>query len=124
MGRHSLQNCPSQVPMGDLDPRLIHGSLGPQAHKSPRHKWHLDRFSRFCRVHSCDRPTDRLNLSSPLATTDMGRKLGAVPLLGVLGPHLTQCGLGQGLPPCQVSFYLIHSTISHNTPTSQTERTG
>jgi len=85
MGRHSLQNCPSQVPMGDLDPRLIHGSLGPQAHKSPRHKWHLDHFSRFCRVHSCNRPTDRLNLSSPLATTDMGRKLGAVPLLGGAG---------------------------------------
>jgi len=35
-----------------------------------------------------------------LATTYMGRKLGrAVPLSGELGPHLTQCRLGRGLPP-------------------------
>jgi len=40
-----------------------------------------------------------------LATIDMGRKLGAVPLLGELGPHLTQCGLGQGLPPYQVASW-------------------
>jgi len=38
-----------------------------------------------------------------LATVDMGRKLGAVPLLGELGPHLTQCGLGQGLHPYQMT---------------------
>jgi len=39
-----------------------------------------------------------------LATIDMGRKEGAaVPLSwGELGPHLTQCGLGQGLPLYQV----------------------
>jgi len=45
-----------------------------------RTKWHLDPFSR-------------------LATTDMGRKLEAVSLFGEGGdgPHLTQCGLGQGL---------------------------
>jgi len=31
---------------------------------------------------------------------------GVVPLFfcGGLGPHVTQCGLGRGLPPCQVSF--------------------
>jgi len=44
--------------------------------------------------------------SSRFATTDMGRKLGgAVPLLGgggELGLHLTQCGLGRGLPLYQV----------------------
>jgi len=27
-----------------------------------------------------------------LPTIDMGRKLGAVPIWGELGPHLTQCG--------------------------------
>jgi len=47
--------------------------------------------------------------SSRLATTDMGRKLWrAVPLLGGgswLGPHLTQCGRGRGLPLCQVSSW-------------------
>jgi len=40
----------------------------------------------------------RLGPSSLLATTDMGRKLGAVPLWGV-GPHLAEYGLGRGLPP-------------------------
>jgi len=34
-----------------------------------------------------------------LSITDMGRKLGAVPLWGELGPNLTQSRLGQGLPP-------------------------
>jgi len=50
-----------------------------------RTKWHLDPFSR-------------------LATTDMGRKLGACPLFsggGELGPHVAQCGMGRSLPPCQ-----------------------
>jgi len=41
-----------------------------------------------------------------LATTASGQKVGdAVPLsVGELGLHLTQCSLGQGLPPCQVAF--------------------
>jgi len=49
-------------------------------------KWHLDPSSR-------------------LATTDMGQKLGVTvpPFFGELHPHLTQCGWGQGLHPCQVS---------------------
>ena len=42
-----------------------------------------------------------------LATIDMGRILGLLwPLFsggGELGPHLTQCGWGRGLPPRQVS---------------------
>jgi len=39
-----------------------------------------------------------------LATIDIGRKLGAVPLFfGGTGPHLTQCRLGRGLPPYQVA---------------------
>jgi len=34
------------------------------------------------------------------AVAEIGDRL-AVPLLGgELGPHLTQCGLGRGLPPC------------------------
>jgi len=39
-----------------------------------------------------------------LATIDMGQKVGAaVPPFrgGELGPHLTQCRLGRGLPPYQ-----------------------
>jgi len=41
-----------------------------------------------------------------LATIDMDRKVGAaVPLSGggELGLHLTQCGLGRGLPMYQVA---------------------
>ena len=41
-----------------------------------------------------------------LATIDMGRKEGAAVLVsfrGELGPHLTQCGLGRDLPPCQMA---------------------
>jgi len=42
-----------------------------------------------------------------LATIDMSRKSGgtAVPLsVEELGHHLTQCRLGRGLPPYQVTF--------------------
>ena len=39
----------------------------------------------------------------------------------VLGPHLTQCGWGRGLPPCQVSPWSIQ-LFCHNTPMLQTDR--
>jgi len=59
-----------------------------------------------------------------LVTVDMGRKLGDKPLWGgELGPHLTQCGQGPGLPACQVSSWSIQP-FGHNTPTLQTDRTG
>jgi len=39
-----------------------------------------------------------------LATIDMGRKVeGCAPFRGELGPYLTQCRLGRGLPPYQVA---------------------
>jgi len=66
---------------------LLRGELGPHltqygwAEAYLRTKWHLDPSSR-------------------LATTDMGRKLGAVPLSGDLGAYLTQCGRGPGLALC------------------------
>jgi len=69
---------------------LFARGLGPiesnvaRAEAYVRTKWHLAPLSR-------------------LATTDMGRKLGAVPLGVELGPHLTQCGLGRGLPPYLVA---------------------
>ena len=40
---------------------------------------------------------------------------------GELGCYLTQCGLGQGLPPYQVASWSIQS-FGHNTPTLQTDR--
>jgi len=46
--------------------------------------------------------------SSCLSTINMDWKVGLCPFLGKeLGPHLTQCGLGRGLPPCQVSSWSI-----------------
>ena len=53
-----------------------------------------------------------LDPSSRLATADVGRKfvvgreaVGVPPFWGgELGPHLAQCGLDRGPPPCQVLF--------------------
>jgi len=49
------------------------------------------------------------------ATTDMGRKLGSVPIWGrgELGPHVTQCRLGHGLPPYQVASW-SYQPFGHN----------
>ena len=44
---------------------------------------------------------------------------------GELGPHLTQCGHGRGLPKlpaCKVSSWSVQP-FGHSTPTSQTDRT-
>jgi len=41
---------------------------------------------------------------------------------GELGPHLTQCGQGQGLPACEVSSWSV-KPFGHNTPTLQTGQT-
>jgi len=49
----------SPFSLGEPDFHLIHGCLGRLAHPSPQPKRHLDRFSRFCRAHYCDRQTDR-----------------------------------------------------------------
>jgi len=47
-------------------------------------------------------PSGILNSSSHLAKTNMGRKLGELWPFGEgdLGPHLTVCGQGRGLPAC------------------------
>jgi len=45
-----------------------------------------------------------LDPSSRLATTGMDRKMGTVPLLGQLGPHLTQCGRSRGLLHAKFHF--------------------
>jgi len=63
--------------------------------------------------------------SSQLATTAIGRRLGAPPPFGEgeLGPHLTQCGQGRGLPACEVSYW-YSQPFGHSTPASQTGQTG
>jgi len=49
-----------------------------------------------------------------LATIDMGQKLGGCTLLvGELGPHVTQCGLGKGLPSYQAASLSIQP-FGHN----------
>jgi len=50
-----------------------------------------------------------------LATIHIGRKLGAVPLLGEVGPYLTQCRLSRGLPSYQVACWCIQP-FGHNRP--------
>jgi len=60
--------------------------------------------------------------SDRLATKDMGQKVGVPLFMEELGLHLTQCGLGRGLPPCQVSSWSIQP-FGYNTPTSQSDRT-
>jgi len=42
---------------------------------------------------------------------------------GAMGPHLTQCGRGRGVPPWHVSSWSIQQ-FGHNTPTSQTGQIG
>ena len=66
-----------------------------------------------------------LNPCSHLAATDMGGKLEAPPPFWKreVGPHLKQCGHGQGLPACQVSSWSIQP-FGHSTPASQTGQTG
>jgi len=61
-----------------------------------------------------------------LATIDMGEKCRGLlcPFQwgGELGPHLSQYGLGRGLPPYQVASWTIQP-FGHNTPTLQTGQT-
>jgi len=61
-------------------------------------------------------PSGIFDPSSCLATTDIGRKWGWLcPLFcgGELGPRLTQCRLGRGLPPYQVASWSIQPKISY-----------
>jgi len=56
----------------------------------------------------------RLDPSSRLATTDMGRKfVGGCDPFGELGAHLTRCGQGRGLLPYQIASWSIQ-TFCHN----------
>jgi len=51
-----------------------------------------------------------------LATEGMDRKVGGgllCPFVWGLGCHLTQCGLGRGLPPYQVAAWCIQP-FGHN----------
>jgi len=70
---------------------LIHPTVWPQytnvTDKTDRQTGQTQQSVALAEVYLCTKW--HLNLSSRLATTDMG------PLGGELGPHLTQCGLGR-----------------------------
>jgi len=53
-------------------------------------------------------------MGNRLATIDMGQKWGGrEELLWELGPHLTHCGMGQGLPlPSGISIHPLLATIA------------
>jgi len=61
----------------------------------------------------------------PFGRNGYGPKIGGCALLGdgELGPQLTQCGQVRGLPACQISSWSV-KPFGHNSPTSQTDRTG
>jgi len=57
-----------------------------------------------------DKSSAVAEMGNRLATIDMGRKVGRGCCGGAgspLGHHLTQCGLGRGLPLCQVASWSI-----------------
>ena len=65
-----------------------------------------------------------------LATRDMSQKVGlgcCAHFPGELGPHQTQCRLGQGLPPSIPSGILMHPTVwalaQYTNVTDRTDRT-
>ena len=58
-----------------------------------------------CPLADLNKSSAAAEMGDRLATINMGRKVVAAVSLSVgeLGPHLTQCGLGRGLPPYQVA---------------------
>ena len=59
------------------------------------------------------RPTS-IPRSSHLATTHGSKNEQSPLLLGEMGPHLTQCRLGWGLPPYQVASWSTNQPFGHN----------
>ena len=80
----------------------------PRSTSVVRTKWHLDPSSRLTIIHGP-------KFGELLCHSLLGE--------GELGPHLTQCGLDWGLPPCQVSSW-SSQPFGYNTPTSPTAQTG
>jgi len=80
---HMAENCGDCcAPLGG--PGSLSNTLWPWAEAYLRTKWHLDPSSR-------------------LAAIDMSRKVGGCYVLCLGELSLTQCRLGQGLPPYQVA---------------------
>jgi len=113
-----LLSCPVGVPQGSvLGPLLFSIYTLPIFTFAQSHQVHQQQYADDTQLYLALSPSsytlDTCNKSSALAemgdrltTTDMGRKVGeaAVGSAGSpLGHHLTQCGLGRGLPLYQVA---------------------
>jgi len=71
IGRSFLpQNCPFSPVIWTPIKYVV-----PWAHPSPRHKWHLRKFSCFCRAHDCDRQTTLLRLYQQATSTYLVRAM-------------------------------------------------
>jgi len=71
-----------------------------------RRRKHSPRFATLRRWVKINKCLTVAEMDDRLATIDMGQKLGGAmpPFWGwELGPHLTQYGLGRGLPPHQMT---------------------
>ena len=111
---------------GELGPHVTQCGLGRRLY--PSTEWYLDPCSRLATTRgtvppppwgraefpsntmspgprSTSLPSDILIHPTvwPQQTWAWAKNWGLYPLWGWLGPHLTQCGLDRGLPPCQVS---------------------
>ena len=63
----------------------------------------LKSIATVCREH-CNKSSAVAEMGHRLATRHGPKRGGLLcPFRGELGPHLTQCGRGQGLPLCQIS---------------------
>jgi len=115
-----FENC--CFPWGDLNPDLIHGPIA-QTTTSGKNRYRLSILHTQslikCGQWGCGcgiryKSSAVADMGDHLATIYMGRKLRACPFRGVgVGPHLTQCCLGRGLPPYQVASSSIQ-LFGHN----------
>jgi len=112
MGRTTPQKLPT--PLGDLDPRLIHGSL---AHPSLPSNRHLDRFSRFCSARQLDHQTHSIGLRRLCVSVCLMVKLGRRPRSVCSNrPHLVIATMRLALnihakPMTNVADVEIHTSV-------------
>jgi len=82
---------------GDLDPHLIHGSLGP----SPQPKWNLDRFTGFCTAQSRVSLYFTMGCSFPPQNCLFLKQEMIRWQVASAGPHANHLRLAPDRQPCQ-----------------------
>ena len=104
----------------------------PWAHQSPHPIRNLDRFSRFCRAHYCDRPTNQptdrqtnhatrsVTIGRITATHGRFSRIRQVPQ--ICTPHIkSQKMVAVATSSAPVDSHLTHDALGPFEPTSQTE---